>query len=200
MYLMKLNQLLQIQKLYFGHEELARALGITRASARVAASRYVKQGLLVRIRNNLYMLREKRKYMDREDAFQIANLGQVPSYISLTTALDYHGLTTQLQKDFFESIALKRTKEIKVDSTLFIYTKISQNLYFGFQKEHNFFIAHPEKAFLDALYLMSLGRYSLDLSAVEANKLDQKLMANMSAFFPLRTRKFLQRHEYLPAA
>ncbi|MCF8109399.1 MAG: hypothetical protein K9J81_10435 [Desulfohalobiaceae bacterium] len=197
---MKLNQLLQIQKLYFGHEELARALGITRDSARVTASRYVKQGLLVRIRNNLYMLREKWKYMDREDAFQIANLGQVPSYISLTTALDYFGLTTQLQRDFFESIALKRTKEIKVESTIFTYRTLSPYLYFGFQKKQNFFIADPEKALLDALYLMSLSRYSLDLSAIEPHKLDQKLLANMSTFFPLRTRKLLHSHEYLPAA
>lgn len=197
---MKLNQLLQIQKLYFGHEELARALGITSDSARVAASRYVKQGLLVRIRKNLYMLREKWEHIDMEDTFQIANLGQVPSYISLTTALDYFGLTSQMQRGFFESIALKRTKEIKVESTIFTYTKISKDLYFGFQKKHNFFIALPEKALLDALYLMSLGRYSLDLSAMEPHKLDQKLLADMSVFFPLRTRKLLHTHEYLAAA
>ncbi len=51
---MKPNELYQIQKLYFGHEELARALGITRDSARVTACRYVKKGLLIRIRRNLY--------------------------------------------------------------------------------------------------------------------------------------------------
>lgn len=197
---MKLNQLYQIQKLYFGHEELARALGITRASARVAASRYVKQGFLVRIRNNLYLLRETWKHISLEETFEIANLAQVPSYVSLATALDYYGLTTQLQRDFFESIALKRTKEIKVNATTFTYTKISQDLYFGFQKERNFFIAIPEKAILDSFYLMSLGRYSLDLSAIESHKLDQKLLADMSVLFPERTQKLLYTHEYLAAA
>ena len=197
---MKLDQLYQIQKLYFGHEELARALGITRASARVTASRYVKQGLLVRIRNNLYLLRETWKHIRLEETFQIANLAQVPSYISLTTALDYYGLTTQLQRDFFESIALKRTKEIKVNATTFTYTKISQDLYFGFQKERNFFIAIPEKAILDSFYLMSLGRYSLDLSAVQSHKFDRKLLADMSEYFPERTRNLLRTHEYLAAA
>ncbi len=197
---MKLNQLLQIQKLYFGHEELARALGITSDSARVAASRYVKQGLLVRIRKNLYLLRETWKNISLEETFEIANLAQVPSYISLTTALDYYGLTTQLQRDFFESIALKRTKEIKVESTIFTYTKIFKDLYFGFQKKHNFFIALPEKAILDSFYLMSLGRYSLDISAMESHKFDQKLLADMSEYFPERTRNLLLTHEYLAAA
>jgi len=79
---MKLNQLRRIQKLYFGYEELARVLGINPASARVAASRYVQQGLLVRIKRNLYVLRETWQAAGREDKLVIANLGQVPSYIS----------------------------------------------------------------------------------------------------------------------
>ncbi|MFW6216680.1 MAG: hypothetical protein ACOC3Y_02525, partial [Desulfohalobiaceae bacterium] len=74
---MKLSQLYQIQKLYFGHEELARVLGITKDSARVAASRYVRQGLLVRIRKNLYMLRQRWKTASFEEMFQIANIVQV---------------------------------------------------------------------------------------------------------------------------
>jgi predicted transcriptional regulator of viral defense system len=197
---MKLNELYQIQKLYFGHEEVARALGITPASARVAAGRYVKQGLLVRVKRNMYMLRETWKNAGMEEKFQIANMGQVPSYISLMTALDYHGVTTQVQRDFFESIALQRTREIRVNNTTFNYTKISKILYFGFRKEKGFFIAIPEKALLDAFYLMSYGRYSLDLSAIDAYKLDQKQLAALSETFPLRTRNLLRANEYLPAA
>ncbi len=197
---MKLHELYTIKKLYFGHEELARALGITTASARVVASRYVKQGLLVRVKKNMYMLREVWENSGKEEMFQIANMGQVPSYISLMTALDYYNITTQMQRSFFESIAVKRTKEIQINQTIFKYTKISLDLYFGFKKENEFFIATPEKAMLDAFYLKSFGRYSLDLDAVDAGKLDLEKLSAMSESFPLRTKKLMRENEYLPAA
>ena len=80
-----------------------------------ARSREGSSGRVTHVISKLLLRKIRLKYMDRVETFQIANLGQVPSYISLTTALDYHGLTTQLQRDYFESIALKRTKEIKVE-------------------------------------------------------------------------------------
>lgn len=197
---MKLNQLRRIQKLYFGYEELARVLGINPASARVSASRYVKQGLLVRVKRNVYMLREVWQTAGREDKFIIANLGQVPSYISLTTALDYYDITTQMQRDYYESVAVVRTKEIQKENTVFKYTRIADNLYSEFKKEKGFFIATPEKALLDAFYLMSYGRYSLDLSALDASRLDLEIIRTLSLQFPVKTRKLLQNHGYLSAA
>ena len=197
---MRLNELFQIRKLYFGHEELARILGITQDSARVAASRYVRQGLLVRIKKNLYVLKDTWKNASLEEKFQIANIVQVPSYISFVTALEYYALTTQVQRDFFESIALKRSKEILVQNTVFKYTKISRDLYFGFQRYKNFFIAKPEKALLDAFYMMSLGRYSLDLSAIELDRVDQEQLLDMSKLFPRQTQKVMQAYGYITAA
>lgn len=197
---MKLNELRKIRKLYFGYEELARMLDISPASAKVAASRYVRQGLLVRVKRNLYMLRETWENAGIAEKFIIANLGQVPSYISLMTALDYYEITTQVQRDFFESAALRRTKEIRVDRTVLRYTRLSKELYFGFGKKDGFFIASPEKALLDAFYLMSYGRYSLDLSAINADSLDFDQIASMSQNFPLKTKKFLKKNGYLTAA
>lgn len=159
---MKSLELSKIRKPYFGYEEISKVLGISAASAKVTASRYVKQGLLVRMKKNLYVLREVWNAAGKEEKFLLANLGQTPSYISLSTALDYYEITTQMQRDFFESVAVKRTKEIHVKGNVFRYTKISGSLYFGFKKEKDFFIATPEKALLDAFYLMSYGRYALD--------------------------------------
>ena len=200
LYLMKLNELRRIQKPYFGYEELARALGISEASARVAASRYAKQGLLVRLKRNVYVRRDVWESAGREQRFSLANVGQVPSYVSLMTALDYYEVTTQLQREIIESVALKRTREIRVDGTLFRYTKISGSLYSGFRKEKGFFIAIPEKALLDAIYLMSLGRYALDLSAMDRSRLDLEQLEALSARFPSRTRKALAGYGYLSTA
>ena len=197
---MKLIEIQKIDKLYFGYEEIARVLGISEASSRVTASRYAKKGLLLRIKKNMYVLRERWIAAEKEEKFLLANLAQTPSYISLATALDFYELTTQMQRNFFESVALKRTKKIDVNGNIFRYTRIRNRLYHGFKKEKGVFIATPEKALLDAIYLMSYGRYALDLSAIDPKKIDGNELMRLSKEFPIRTRDMLKRHGYLSTA
>ena len=197
---MDLIKLRNIKKSYFGYEELARTLGISTASARVTASRYVKMGALMRIKRNLYVRSESWDTATKEDKFIIANLGETPSYISLMTALDYYGITTQMQRDFFESVAVQRTKTISVRGTVFRYSKISSDLYFGFEKKDGFFIATPEKALLDAVYLISYGRYALDLPSIDPEKINRLEMEKLSRSYPGRTQKLLMTYGYIQAA
>lgn len=194
---MKLLRLNNISKFYFGHEDIAKALSISADSAKVTASRYVKQGILVRVKRNMYILHNVWKAAGREEKFLLANLGQVPSYISLMSALDYYEITTQVQRDFFESAAIKRTKEVEIDGSFFKYVKIKSAYYFGFKKEKDFFIATPEKALVDAFYLMSYGRYALDISALSAEKFDWKEIQRISNVFPLKTQSMLKKYGYL---
>ena len=197
---MKLIEIQKIDKLYFGYEEIARVLGISEASARVTASRYAKKGLLLRIKKNMYVLRERWVAAEKEEKFMLANLAQSPSYISLATALDFYELTTQMQRNFFESVALKRTKRINVNGNIFRYARITNRLYQGFKKEKGFFIATPEKALLDAIYLMSYGRYALDMSAIDPKKVDENELMRLSREFPARTCYLLKKYGYLSAA
>lgn len=191
---MKILELNKINKFYFGHEEISRVLGISLQSSKVSANRYIRKGLLVRIKRNIYVLKEKWKILEREEKFTLANLVQVPSYISLMTALDFYEITTQMQRDYIESIAVKRTKEIEIENTIFNYTKISPNLYIGFKKEKDFFIATPEKAFLDTLYLMSLGRYNFDIASIDFSKLNRDKIKKLVKRFPLKTQKLLDKN------
>ena len=197
---MKVIELGRINKFYFGYEELAKVLGINPASARVAANRYASLGFLVRMKRNVYVLRERWKAARREEKFLLANLAQVPSYISFMTALDYYEVTTQVQRDFFESAAVKRTKEINVDHTIFRYTKVKSELYFGFEKRNGFFIATPEKALLDAFYLKSYGRYDFDLSSINPARFEMGRLKQMSGKFPKRTREMMERNGYFRKA
>lgn len=197
---MKLAELNRIDELYFGYEEVAKAFDISLSSAKVTASRYVRQGLLLRMKRNLYVRRDVWNATDVMERFALANLGQVPSYISLTSALEYYEVTTQVLRDFFESVATKRTKEIALNGSIFRYSKIAEELYFGFRKEKGYFIATPEKALLDAFYLMSFGRYSLDIPALDSTKLDKGEIKRLSKRFPLRTRRMLKKHGYLETA
>ncbi|MHC4183800.1 MAG: type IV toxin-antitoxin system AbiEi family antitoxin domain-containing protein [Planctomycetota bacterium] len=153
--------------------------------------------MLVKIKRNIYILKEKWKVLEREEKFTLANLIQVPSYISLMTALDYYEITTQIQRNFIESVAVKRTKETKVENTIFTYSKINTNLYFGFKKEKDFFVATAEKAFLDALYLRSLGRYNFDIDSLDFSKLKRNEIRKIEKKFPVKTQKLLDKNEYI---
>ena len=193
---MKMLDLNKISKLYFGYEDISRILGISLASARVTASRYSAQGILIRLKRNMYVLREKWIRLERVEQFQIANLIQAPSYVSLMSALDYYQITTQMQQDFVESLTVKRTKEKEIEKVIFNFSKIKKSLYFGFTKENEFFIASPEKAFLDAVYLMTQGRYNFDMDSIDIDRLDKTLLKKNVAIFPPGTQKFLENYGY----
>lgn len=176
-----------IKKLYFGYEDVAKSLGVTLDSAKVTSSRMVDKGIFVRLKRNIYILKDRWDNLNTEDRFLLANIIQTPSYISLMTALDYYGITTQMQRNFVESIGILRTKGLVIHGFVLKYSKVRKGLYFGFRKEGEFFIATPEKAFLDAFYLMSLKRYSFDLTSINFDRLDFKEIRQMLKVYPKKT-------------
>jgi hypothetical protein len=192
MSLMSYERLLTIDKPFFTQHDVAHAIGIKLASAEVLCSRYVKKGLLMRLKRGFYARTETLSHLNQIDLFRIANILQVPSYISLMTALSYYGITTQVQKGFFESISVKRTKTFQVGGLSFHYIKLRPDLYKEFIKRDGVFMALPEKAVLDIFYLASLGRYSLDGSSLDLTMLDEGTLAELSALYPPKVRKYFE--------
>jgi predicted transcriptional regulator of viral defense system len=183
-----------IKKPFFTLDDVAFALDLKPESAAVLCNRYVKKELLTRLKRGLYVRTETLGTLGQVEFFQIANLLQVPSYISLTTALSYYGMTTQVQRNFFESISIKRTKTFNRGGLTFRYVKINPRLYGGFKKDKGVFIALPEKAILDSFYLASMGRYPLDVSSLDLTKLDEQSLAELSSIYPPKAMKHFERH------
>lgn len=190
---MDYKRLLEIEKPYFSHEDVADLLSIKKESAAVLCARYVKKGLLTRLKRDLYVRTETRAHLAPADLYRIANLLQVPSYVSLMTALSHYGVSTQVQRGFVESVSMKRTKAFERGGITFRYVKVSSALYGGFVKDQGAFIASPEKALLDSIYLASMGRYPLDVASLDLNKLDRKKLVRLAANHPSKTQKFLER-------
>jgi len=178
-------------KLYFSIENIENYLNVKKSSARMFCSRYVKNGLFIRLKNNFYILRENWEKITQEELFLITNSIQVPSYISFMSALCYYDISTQVQRNYIESAVLKRSKTYEIENTVFNYYKLKNNLYFGFQKLNGFFIATKEKAFFDSVYLYSLGRYKFDVSSLDLDKLDRKKIKNMLKYFPEKTKNIV---------
>ena len=190
---MRYEQLLKIEKPFFSHEDVANVLDIQPESAAVLCSRYVKKGLLTRLKRGLYARTETLRHMRQEDLFRIANFLQVPSYISLMTALSYYGISTQIQRGFFESISLKRTRTFDINEQHFSFIKIKPQLYREFVRRENIFIALPEKALLDSFYLASMGRYALDIHSLDVEKVDERALRDLSTIFPPKTIKYFEK-------
>lgn len=181
------------KKDYFTVEDVAQSFGLQPASARVLCSRYVRQGVLVRLKNNFYTTVWKWENFSRSDLFKIANVLQVPSYISLMTALAYYDVTTQAQKNYLESVCLKRSVAYHVQETVFNYMKLQRRYYGGFVKVDGLFVATKEKAFLDAAYLYSFGKYKFDIDSLDLKKLDLTKLKKELKEYPRKTKDTVKR-------
>lgn len=171
---MKIFELEKSEKLTLTVDNIARLLGISRESAKVSASRYVKMNRLIRIKRDFYILKNRFKQLRENEIFYLANIIQTPSYISLSTALSYYNISTQQQRNYIECIAQKRTINIIIDKVEFVYTLVKKDLYSGFEFKDGCFIATPEKALFDAFYLTSLKKYNCDFEAIDFKKINRK--------------------------
>ncbi|RJP65229.1 MAG: hypothetical protein C4539_13480 [Ignavibacteriales bacterium] len=171
---MKFTDLNRISKLFFGTIDIAKELSITQESARITAVRYTKKKLLIRLKRDLYILPSRFDKLKEEEIFHVANILQTPSYISLTTALSYYNITTQQQRNYIESIGLKRTRTFEINQLNFSFSLIKKSLYTGFGLNDNYFIATPEKALADSIYLSSLKKYNCDFNAINFSKIKLK--------------------------
>ncbi len=176
------------EKLYFTLEELQELLGIRPESARVFCSRYSQKGIFIRLKKNLYTLNERWEHLSSEDHLRISNVLQVPSYISFMTALSLYEVTTQVQRDFFESASLKRTVRFDIKGKSFNYYKLQNKFYSGFVRKNDIFIATMEKAFVDIVYLYSFGKYRADFSSLNLDRLDKDKIVEILMPYPDKTK------------
>ena len=74
---MKVLELNNIEKIFFGFLDISKVLGISPESARVVAHRYIKNGILIRIKPNIFVLTEKWKYFSIENQVYIVSCNRV---------------------------------------------------------------------------------------------------------------------------
>jgi len=116
--------------------------------------RWEKQGLLIKLKNGCYAFTDMADM--RGFAYHAASKMYKPSYISLHTALAFYGVIPESVSQITSVSSLKSsTFENKLG--IFSYKKIKPSLMFGYNAMENdgftFFLATPEKAILDLLYL-----------------------------------------------
>ena len=118
-------------------------------------TRWCGQGLLVQLRNGFYAFPEMRR--NEEFIYHIANKIYAPSYVSLHSALAYHGFVRAAAGMPVSSVSGRKTAGFRNAFGKFDYQKVKQELHFGFGRHTvdglSFEMAYPEKALLDLFYL-----------------------------------------------
>ena len=187
----------RIQKLrnylFFSSEDISEIFGISLQSAKVLCTRYTKKGIFIRIKKNFYVLEQNWNIYSDEEFLRIANFLQVPSYISLLTALSYYQVTTQFPRRYYESICIKRSVRYNKEGVVFNFYKFKESFYFGFEKKEGIFIATKEKALVDAIYLYSFGKYKIDFSSLNMDAFDKKELKKILSVFPEKTQNITER-------
>lgn len=148
-------------------------------------SRWAKSGLLVKLRQGWYAFPELLQRVDF--ARYIAGRIYRPSYISLHTALSIYGVIPEAVASI-NSVTTLKTAEFQNDFGQFTYQSVKTEMFFGYKPlalpanktivnapEMSWFIAHPEKALLDLLYLYPFYDNEAEL---EQLRLDEDFMAN----------------------
>lgn len=186
-------KLTALNRPYWTLHDFSETFKLLPPSARVFASRKVKSGELIRARRDLYLLPSAFEQFTERELFRLSNLLQTPSYISFATALSYHGLTTQVLPATIEAANPVRARTFRVQSVTFRYYYVKPDYYFGYHREDRVFIAEPEKALLDGLYLNALGRYTMDLSALDLKDLQWLRLENWLKKYPQRLRTYYKK-------
>jgi predicted transcriptional regulator of viral defense system len=151
-------------------------LGYERNLVKVYASRLVVKGLASRLKEGVISF--------TSDPFIIATQLLEPSYISLTSALYLHELILQVQSHV-ECVTTHNTRRLLGIE----YHRIHPKLFFGYERRERgqsyIFLAEPEKAVLDMVYLGLA--YPLILQEV-LPKLDRERLISLGIRFMETTR------------
>lgn len=123
---------------------------------KVQLNGWQKKGLVIKLRKGLYILNERDRKIYPSRIF-LANSLYFPSYVSTEYALGYYDLIPEKVEDV-TSITTKKTAKFTNAFGAFLYQHLKTNLFFGFTEIEDenglpVFIAEPEKAMLDFIYL-----------------------------------------------
>jgi len=143
-----LDILLRSSRTIFSTKDVALLWGEEREdTVSIRLNRYVRSGKLIRVRRGLYA--KDKNY----EKFELATKIYIPSYISFETVLTKAGIVFQFYGQIF--VASYVTREITTDNQTYLYKRVKDSILtnrIGVEAKDNYYIASPERAFLDVVY------------------------------------------------
>jgi len=154
---MKWPELLEL----VGHEpvftaNLLRAGMVSDGQLRLQLTRWTKAGKVIKLRRGVYVLAAPYRKVEPHP-FVIANYLRKNSYVSLQSALAYHGLIPE-HVPVVMSVTAARPENVQTMMGNFGFRHVHRSHLFGYEqvavsRQQDAFVATPEKALLDLVYL-----------------------------------------------
>lgn len=180
----KLIQTLKgFNKSYFGIFDLEKILGLKKNSLYVTLNRLVKSGALIRLKRGVYQPEFKEPELEKT-----AGELYYPSYLSFESALSRYGILSQIPYALIFATT-KKSKKIYLMGTEIEYRQLKKDYFFGYILNNGVYIAEPEKALLDQLYMIGRGKASNDISELSLVNLKKNKFIQYSKKFPKSVQK-----------
>lgn len=149
------------------------------AYIRRLVSEWIGKKWLIELRRGMYLLNTDHVFSVTE-RFHVANLLYEPSYLSLESALSFHGVIPEAVPQL-TSVGTRKTAHFSNALGTFSYSAIKKTLFWGYKKyklgQTQALIALPEKALLDLIYLRKGELRDAD-EVVESLRLDSMMVLN----------------------
>jgi len=170
---------------FFALADLEKVTGLDRKSLYVSLNRLLKRRILERTTRGIYVVPGSGSRLER-----IACQLYFPCYLSFESALSRFGILNMVPYSL-SFATTRKTKTIHLLGRQVDYRQIKETLYFGFDHDDGYYIAKPEKAFLDLVYFSTLGKASLPLEELDLDALSRETLRDFAERFPPRVNKRL---------
>jgi len=167
--------------------ELMRISKLPSSSLKKAIYRLVRKNLLLKLSKGLYV-----------NSFNLPSLEEAagvlypPSYISLESALFMHGISEQTPH-MLTCISMNKTKTFHTEIGEIAYSHIKKDLFFGYDFSDHFFLAYPEKAVLDYVYIQRKNGLSPCLDEWNWEKLDREKIDLSAMKYPKTVKNHVEK-------
>lgn len=148
-------------------------------------SRWVRSGKVVQLRRGLYTLADPYR-TESVHPFLVANRLRGASYVSLQSALAYHGMIPEAVHAV-TSVTTKRPERIVTPEGAYIFRHIKKSWFMGYRTVdlggRTALVAGPEKALLDLIHLTPHAddaQWLAELRLQNVDRLDLDAMAKMA--------------------
>jgi predicted transcriptional regulator of viral defense system len=186
------QKLLDLNKPYLSPADLEKVLGQGRPALYVTLNRLVRYGVLVRLRQGVYQVA-----LQTADPARIANQLVYPSYLSFEAALARYGILSQVPYALTFATT-QRTQRMYLGDTVVEFRQLKEELFFGYTLQTGLYVAEPEKALLDQLYMIARGVSDLKPDNLDLSHLDVEQLFTYASRFPASVQTGIRHFSSIP--
>jgi len=174
------EELLRRNILIFSPLEFRQIFKVTKEAAAFFINYNLKKGFFIKLRKGLYSMKHH-----PPSELEIANRVYQPSYVSLEYAMMYYHIIPDTVYSV-TSVTTKTTREFIINNVSYTYSRIKKSSFTGYIKKYLngniVLIAEPEKAFIDYLYFVDLGKKVI-YDRLNIHNLTKEKMLNYAKLF-----------------